>query len=45
MTTTEELSGTSVDNRLRRNEEYHSGRAQNVPSQGQDNRSEPIRRV
>ena len=33
MATTDELSGTSVDNSLRRIEEFHSGRAQHVPTQ------------
>ena len=42
MMTTDEFSGTKVDNKLRRIEEFHSGRVQNVPPQGQDIPSEPI---
>ena len=38
MMTIEEFSGTNVDNKLRRIEEFHSGK---VPPQGQDIPSEP----
>ena len=33
MATTDELSGTSVDNSLRRIEEFYSGRVEPVPTQ------------